>query len=391
MNRSRTLASSVAALLLCAWPAGASEPAGAAPAAPADSGRVVILGFDGADARTVRELMEKDPARYPNMRALAESGTFAPLEVVVPAESPVSWASLNSGQNPAKTGVPGFIRRDLARGGMPNFGHIEKKSQPLEDFENTPIPVWTPAKTAAIAGGATFLAVLLLSLVLFRKLVVAGVLGLLAGGGAAYAGHEARGLLPATYPRTANVNQVDSFWDHAARAGVPCVVLDAQQAFDGPVTPGAKVLYGLGLPDARGDLGQWFIYTTDPAVFEREGKGTTTAGTVFRVDEDAGTIRGRVFGPRNFYLEQELTAEKDALVKRMSDPTTPLEESSELTARKGEIESQLAQVKKENTFVELAVRLDGDRAHVKIGAEEQSLAVGDWSDFYSVEFELNWL
>jgi hypothetical protein len=169
MNRS-LLASSVAALLLSAWPAGASEPA---VAAPASDGRVVILGFDGADARTVKELMERDPARYPNMRALAESGTFAPLEVVVPAESPVSWASLNSGQNPAKTGVPGFIRRDLARGGMPNFGHIEKKSQPLEDFENTPIPVWTPATTAAIAGGATFLVVLLLSLVLFRKLVVA--------------------------------------------------------------------------------------------------------------------------------------------------------------------------------------------------------------------------
>ena len=122
----------LSAALALAVPTAQASPADPAPSEGA--GRVVILGFDGADARTVRELMAKDPARYPNMSKLAQSGTFAPLEVVVPAESPVSWASLNSGQNPAKTGVAGFIRRDLSKGiVMPGFGHIEKgKKAPLD-------------------------------------------------------------------------------------------------------------------------------------------------------------------------------------------------------------------------------------------------------------------
>ena len=377
----------LSAALALAVPTAQASPADPAPSEGA--GRVVILGFDGADARTVRELMAKDPARYPNMSKLAQSGTFAPLEVVVPAESPVSWASLNSGQNPAKTGVAGFIRRDLSKGiVMPGFGHIEKgKKAPLEDFRGaTPIPLWSPTAAAAVAGGAAFLAVLLLALGAFRRLGVAAVLALLVGGGAAWAGHRARGALPEVYPRTANVNQVESFWDVAARAGVPCVVLDAQQAFDGPVTPGAKVLYGLGLPDARGDIGQWFIYTTDPAQFSREGKGTTTAGTVYRVDDEGGVIRAKVFGPRNFALEQELAREKEALIEELQAGGGP-----EVSARKTEVEARLGQVQKENTSVELLITLEGERARVSIGGQEQVLAPGDWSEFYELTFELNWL
>jgi len=360
-------------------------------------GRVVILGFDGADANKVKELMKKDPERYPTFKKLAANGTFAPLEVVVPAESPVSWASLNSGQNPAETGVPGFIRRDLSRGFVsPGFGHIEKKDAPLEQFEHAPIPSWSPATSAAVAGGSVFLGVLVLALVVFRRLALAAVLAALAGGGAAFAGHQVRALLPRSYPHTANVNQVDSFWDHAARAGVPCIVLDAQQAFDGPTTPGAKVLYGLGLPDARSDLGQWFIYTTDPTEFSRVGKSTTTAGTVYRVDDDGGVIRSKIYGPENFALQQELQAQYDAL-----DAESKASPSLELSTRKEQLKDRLDQAKGDGKYrsdlnagrvtVDLEVRFEGEKTRVRIGDQEQSLAVGDWSKFYELSFPLNWL
>ncbi len=394
MNRTRILLTPVlAAFLGLAGPHAASDPA-----APGQSrGRVVILGFDGADANKVRALMKSDPELYPTLRKLAESGTFAPLEVVVPAESPVSWASLNSGQNPGKTGVPGFIRRDLSRGFVsPGFGHIEKKSVPLEELANAPLPIWSPAKSAAVFGGGVFLVVLLLALVLFRRLGLASVLAVLAGGGAAFAGHQVRALLPASYPRTANVNQVESFWDVAARAGVPCIVLDAQQAFDGPTTPGAKVLYGLGLPDARGDLGQWFIYTTDPAQFSREGKGTTTAGTIYRVDEDGGAIRSKIYGPENFALQERLQAQYDAL-----DARAKVSPSLELATQKEQLKDRLDAAKGEGKYradlnagrvaVDLEIHFEGAETRVKIGAQEQTLAVGEWSDFYDLTFELNWL
>lgn len=375
-----------------AGPRGTSEPA-----VPDGKGRVVILGFDGADARTIRELMEKDPQAFPTFRKLAADGTFAPLEVVVPAESPVSWASLNSGQNPAKTGVPGFIRRHLENGYVaPGFGHIEKKDVKLEELEGAPIPIWTPGTTAAVAGGVGFLVVLLLALVVFRKLPVAIVLALLVGAGAAFAGLQARKQLPATFPVTANVLQVDSFWDHAARAGVPCIVIDAAESFGAATTPGAKVLHGLGLPDSRGDLGQWFIYTSDPAEFSREGKSTTTAGTIYRVDAEDGVIRSKIYGPRNFYLQQQLEEElKDVSLQAQASA------SLELATRRDELKDRLDQVKGEGKYrsdlgagrvtMDLEIRPQADGARVKIGAQEQTLAVGAWSEFYDLEFPLNWL
>ncbi len=399
MKRARKLSLSLllTALVLLAGLGGASGgPRGRRGPAPSDArspgsdapaGRVVILGFDGADARTARELMEKDPARYPNFRRLAEEGSFAPLEVVVPAESPVSWASLNSGQNPAKTGVPGFIRRQLeGPAPLPNFGHIRKGSAALETFQNTPLPIWNQKTTALVWGGASFLIVLMLALLLLRRLWLAALLGLVAGGGGAWAGHRARGLLPANYPRTFNVNQVRSFWDYAAESGVACVVLDAAEAFDAPETPGARVLHGLGLPDSRGDLGQWFVYTTDPKEFERRGRPTTTAGAVFRVDEDSGLIRSQLYGPKNFWLEQELQAQ-----------LAELDEQGDVSARRQDVKQRLDTFKDlkdltaGRTTVELEIRREGEQARVRIGDTEQTLAVGEWSEFYEVDFELNWL
>lgn len=396
MIRSRSLPVLLLAFLpaLGVPPAAASEPR---PAPASEESRVVVLGFDGADARTVEELMAKEPARYPNFVKLAREGTFAPLEVVVPTESPVSWASLNSGQNPAKTGVPGFIR--VNRSGSsprPDFGFVEKKSLPLEEFPDAPLPHWSPAATAGVAGGGAFLVVLLLALLVFRRLGVALALGLLSGGGAAFAGLSARKALPATYPHTANVNKSESVWDHAARAGIPSVVLDAAQSFGAPTTSGAKVLHGLGLPDARGDVGQWFLYTTDPAQFNRQGKDTTTAGTIFRVDDEGGVIRSKIYGPRDFYQLQLVQEEYDAL-----DAESKANPSLELATRKDGLKDQLDRLKGAGKYgddktagrvaVDLEIRLEGDKARIRVGSEEQVLGVGDWSDFFSLDFQMNWM
>jgi predicted AlkP superfamily phosphohydrolase/phosphomutase len=370
-----------------------SEPAPAGEA----QGRVVILGFDGADARTVRELMAKDPARYPTFQKLSTSGTFAPLDVVVPTESPVSWASLNSGQNPAKTGVPGFIRVDRSRSTPgPGFGFLERKNLKLEELENTPLPTWSPGVMAGVAGGAAFLVVLLLVVVVSKRLPIALVAALLVGGAAAFLGLQARAQLPATYPHTANVNQVDSFWDYAARAGVPCVVLDAAQSFDAPTTSGAKVLHGLGLPDARGEIGQWFIYTADPAELRREGSTTTTAGTIFRVDDEGGVIRAKLYGPKDFFQLQECQRQYDAL-----DAEAKTNPSLELATQKEQLKDKIDAYEGRGkysrdqiagrTSLDMEIHVDGDAARVKIGAEEQTVRVGQWSEFYSLTFELNWL
>lgn len=98
----------------------------------AQEGRVIVLGFDGADAERARVMM--DAGRLPNLTKLRDQGTFAPLHSTVPAESPVAWATANSGANPAKTGIPGFVKRSFADGlPAPDLGFKASESRALDE------------------------------------------------------------------------------------------------------------------------------------------------------------------------------------------------------------------------------------------------------------------
>ncbi len=359
------------------------------------AGRVVVLGFDGADARTIRALVQADPERYPTFRRLAAEGTFAALEVVAPPESPVSWAALNTGQNPAKTGVPGFVKRNVIPGQpgrvLPGLGHLGDEKKPIGELEHAPLPTWGAGAYAAAAGGAVFLVALLLLLVLTRKPVVALAVGLLLGGAAAWGGTRVRAWLPETLPRTTNPNQARNFWDFAGDAGVPCVVIDPAQAFDMPTPPSVRLLAGLGVPDARGGIGDWFLYTTNPEEFgyAPKGRGGLTAGTVFRVDESGGAIETRVYGPRNFWLEQRLERELAAVKEELARPDLDFDSGNELQREKGDLEAELKRVKDERTSVPMTIRREAGGARVRIGDEEQLVAEGGWSDYFDLTFTMN--
>ena len=380
-------------LLTSAAPS-SDTPAGDRPAAAA--GRVIVLGFDGADARTVRELLRDQPGRYPTFEKLAAEGTFEPLEVVAPPESPVSWAALNTGQNPAKTGVPGFIKRSLPVP-VPGFGHIVQEKKPLADLDGLPIPGWSATKMASVLGGTAFLIGALLGFLLSRgRLAVALPIGFVLGGGGAYGGLVVRGWLPDEFPVTSNPSKAENFWDVTARNGVRTVGLDAAQAFGQPVPEGAQVLSGLGVPDARNSLGDWFIYTTDqdPDRSKYEGERTTTSGTVFRVDLRGGEIQSKVFGPKNFWEQERLEKELEEIKARLSSPSLSMEKTYALSSRQQELEPVVKDMGKPDKLegrvaLDLSVRVEQGSADVTIAGRTQTLAVGDWSDWYELDFALN--
>jgi predicted AlkP superfamily phosphohydrolase/phosphomutase len=284
-----------------------SAPAAAQARSPDPArGRVIVLGFDGADAATAKALMDK--GELPHLAKLRDQGTFAPLGTTVPAESPVSWASLNSGQNPAKTGIPGFVKRVIppGKGPEPRIGFYEEVERETRSLK---IPLvlrflvaFEPATAGLVAGLAAVLGFALLFTLLLRiRKSVALPLACALGAAGGWAGYVASAGIPRTIPGVvANLVKTGGFWEEAARAGVPCVVLDGSMTWDRPEVRGAKVLSGLGLPDARGAYGDWFVYTTDPSEMSREpdGRATSTGGTVFRVDEVGGRIEARVYGPR---------------------------------------------------------------------------------------------
>jgi predicted AlkP superfamily phosphohydrolase/phosphomutase len=375
----------------------------AAPPAPdpgAADARLVVIGFDGADGRTIEELMKARPGAFPAFERLAREGTFDRLETVAPPESPVSWAALNTGQNPAKTGVPGFVKRDLKRRTPSvDFGHTFQEQRPVEELSDTPIPVWTPGKLGALAGGAVFLFFLVVFAGLLRlKLVLSAALALVLGGVGAWCGYTVRGMLADEYPRWGNPIQVRNFWDHLDDAGVEAMILEAPQAFDMP--SGARVLAGLGVPDAKGALGDWAIYTTADSlrgepVFKTVldgGESTPTAGTLYKVEEIGGEIESRVRGPKNFWAQEQVAKKLARIEEKLDDPSLDYQSSLDLIERQRELEDQLAEVEKQGTWLPLVATPQDGGAEIRIGDDvPQVVKAGEWSDYFHLTFELNWL
>jgi predicted AlkP superfamily phosphohydrolase/phosphomutase len=74
--------------------------------------RVILLGMDGLDPKILSSLMEKGD--LPNFTKLSQTGGFSPLGTSNPAQSPVAWASIATGNNPGYHGIFDFLGRRIA-------------------------------------------------------------------------------------------------------------------------------------------------------------------------------------------------------------------------------------------------------------------------------------
>jgi len=72
--------------------------------------RLVIIGFDGMDPRLAQRFM--DEGRMPNMKAMAQQGSFLPLQTAYPSMSPVAWSSFSTGVDASRHNIFDFITRD---------------------------------------------------------------------------------------------------------------------------------------------------------------------------------------------------------------------------------------------------------------------------------------
>ena len=74
-----------------------------------DDPRVVFIGIDGVPFSLLSEHFDE----FEHLAALAEEGTAAPMDSIVPPESSACWPALTTGVNPGKTGVYGFQDREV--------------------------------------------------------------------------------------------------------------------------------------------------------------------------------------------------------------------------------------------------------------------------------------
>src|SRR5436309_10806987 len=65
--------------------------------------RVFVIGFDGMDPTLARKWM--DDGKLPNLKRLAETGTFSVLASTQPSGSPSGWSSFAPGVNPGQRNV----------------------------------------------------------------------------------------------------------------------------------------------------------------------------------------------------------------------------------------------------------------------------------------------
>src|SRR3954451_6561673 len=117
--------------------------------------KVIVLGFDGVDARYTEKWMNE--GKLPNMARLRASGTFRPLMPTTPAQTPVSWSTFSTGIDPGRTGIFDFLRRN-PKNYLPVFAAFDETKEPFLLGDKNPF----------VAAGAIFLILALIAL-LFRR------------------------------------------------------------------------------------------------------------------------------------------------------------------------------------------------------------------------------
>ena len=329
--------------------------------APAKGPRVVIIGFDGASYHLAKQFM--DAGLMPNCVKLAQSGTFAPLGSANPAESPVAWASVNTGQNPGKTNIFGFIRRVISWRPDPK--------NPGKDLGSV---------------GATF----------------------------GYY-HEDEAALPggdgtAKMPAVSNVLRCKNFWDLLDAAGLESRVLQAACNFPATGGPHTRLLSGLSTPDVRGGPGTFLLYTNGDFEFERptdnggevrkfravcpkcKSKSFTFASGCKKCQDDnrVGYFETRIPGPDNFVQEKKWDDQLKALEKRIAD--TPEKDRAALMKEKQKLLNDTAawEKDKKSTVVPLAGWIDRKARTIKfeLAGKQFTVAEGGWSDYVPITFEI---
>jgi predicted AlkP superfamily phosphohydrolase/phosphomutase len=270
----------------------------AGPLAAEPPKKLIILGFDGADAKLTEKWM--DEGKLPNLAKLRTQGAFSPLRPTIPSQTPVSWSTFSTGLNPGRHGVFDFLKRD-PKTYHPAFAAAEEGKVPFLFGKNNGLFL------GLIAGAVLALLVLLL-LKLFRlRTVLAGivavVLGIAAGIGT---GMAATRLLPLERPIAISNQHGDTFWKLLGQAGRKVRVMRIPVTFPPKAFEHGELLSGLGVPDLSKRIGKPFYFTSE-LFFTPKGGGDFSVEVTDLVD-NKGSIDTEIKGPQN-----ELFPKKEGL------------------------------------------------------------------------------
>jgi len=376
--------------------------AAATTSAQGQAQRVVVLGMDGMDAEMARDWM--DAGELPNFQRLRDGGTFAPLMPANPAQSPVSWATLNTGVNPGKHGIFDFVGISRKYGKREpvrlSAGFQKVKYFTAEELGLTPAP---GGSNYMLMGGGVVLG-LLLMLGIGRVNKPGGlILGLAVAGGAVFFGQGEASVLPATFKDYESLNHAKTYWESLDENGIQFRGQGTIVAYPTQELKNGKLIAGLGAPDAKGGLNSSAIYTTakerkgrrrnyaalPAAVIEDAEDFTLSAGKgagttrVFEFVSEGGLLKSYLYGPANSILKASLLSEREKLMESGSDPVR----LKEVIALVGDGHRKYGNASLLNTSVPITAKWNkGESVELSVAGVSQNIALNKWSDFYQVEF-----
>jgi len=254
-----------------------------AAAAPAAQQKVIVLGFDGVDARYTERWMNE--GKLPNLARLRAMGTFRPLRPTLPAQTPVSWSTFSTGIDPGRTGIFDFLRRD-PKTYLPLFAAFDETKEPFLFGKKNGI-----AAAAAVAG---LIAVIGIFVRRGTRLILTAV-AILAG---LATGYVVQKFIPETRPGVVNRRQGIPFWEVAASAGKKARVVQVPVTFPAHDFPAGELLSGLGVPDMSGRVGKPFYFSSE-LDFHRAGSSNEFSIDVVQLEDNKGVVRTQIQGPPN--------------------------------------------------------------------------------------------
>lgn len=266
--------------------------------APAETpSKVVVLGFDGADAVMVRDWM--DAGYLPNLDRLRREGTFSPLLPTNPPQTPVSWSSFATGLDPGGTRIFDFLKRNLDTCN-PDFAMTTPSMKPLLFGEKNALYVGLAAAALGFVVLGLIPMIAMISSKRRKNAWAPLLLGLVVAGGSFYFVQKwAAFNVPDQVPTAINERAGTPFWQVLSKEGIHSTVIRVPQTFPPDENPGGRLLAGLGVPDIRGTFGTYTYYTSD--VFGTQTGDTEMGGKVILVDVEPGDAEVETFinGPLN--------------------------------------------------------------------------------------------
>ena len=299
--------------------------------------KVIVVGFDGVDARYTEQWMNE--GKLPNLAKLRASGTFRPLLPTTPAQTPVSWSTFSTGIDPGRTGIFDFLRRDT-RTYLPVFAAFDETQEPLLFGKKNPI---------LLAAIVALVFAVVAAFLLVRRRALAGnailIIGLLLAAGV-FAG--VRKYIPESRPGVINRRQGIPFWEAASKGGKKATIVHVPVTFPATDFHEGHMLSGLGVPDISGRVGKPFYFTSE-LDFKRGGSNEFSIEVV-QLEDNRGVIQTKIQGPPN---------------KLFKDPPY--------------------------ISIPMTITVAEDRKSIRIDVSGQSVSLkaGEWTDWVSFVFPFN--